>query len=396
MAEDFADAGRLLVRLPVAGQDDQPELQAYAGGQHVQSIPTSGQQAAGLAGFELARAADTVAAYGRAELALKTAAVLMPVGYVRPRTLASGVDIADDRLVLRDAATVDGLTAAVFLAYAPWRPPMELPITADGSAALPPALVEAGPLNVLLRVDDPWAVANWPTWPDSAAYACQAPGVPTSPDPEERDLSMFVAGHAELPALTDLGRLWRLVNLAADLARLGARTDLAAKSTAELLRRPRAALLSLGAEDLSNENVVHALISTGLAAAPAATAPWTPTERKALERLWAAYPAAAAIASGASLASPEIADLAESHCGDSLSELLAGRPDPHAVVGRFGPEAEQMALWSPDQVEAPWQAAAVVPQALLGRRHQGHGCAANVRCTEHRRRCVRRRRSSRP
>ena len=319
VAEDFADAGRLLVRLPVAGQDGQPELQAYVGGQHVQSIPASGQASAGLAGFELARAADTIAAHGRAELALKTAAVPMPVGYVRPRRLASGADVAEGRLVLRDAAAVYGLTAAVYLAYAPWRPPVELPIAADGTAALPPALVEAGPLNVLLRIDDPWAVTNWPTWPDSAAYVCQAPGVPASPDPEERDLSLFVAGKAEFPPLTGLGRLWRLVNLAADLTRLGARADLAAKSTTELLRRPRAALLSLVAGDFGNESVVHALISTGLAAAPAATEPWTSAERKALERLWAAYPAAAAIASGASLASPEIADLAESHCGDSLS-----------------------------------------------------------------------------
>ena len=35
----------------------------------------------------------------------------MPVAYVRPRRLASGVELAGDKLVLRDAATVDGLTA---------------------------------------------------------------------------------------------------------------------------------------------------------------------------------------------------------------------------------------------------------------------------------------------
>ncbi len=59
----------------------------------MQVIEASGQQSPGLAGFELARAADTIAAYGRAELAVDMDGVLMPVGYVRPRRLAPGVDL---------------------------------------------------------------------------------------------------------------------------------------------------------------------------------------------------------------------------------------------------------------------------------------------------------------
>jgi hypothetical protein len=42
--------------------------------------------------FELARAADTIAAYGRAELAVDMGGALMPVGHVRPRRVALGVD----------------------------------------------------------------------------------------------------------------------------------------------------------------------------------------------------------------------------------------------------------------------------------------------------------------
>ena len=37
--------------------------------------------------------------------------------------------------------------------------------------------------------------------------------------------------------------------------------------TGELLRQPRAALLALADEDLSQADVVHALIATGMAAA---------------------------------------------------------------------------------------------------------------------------------
>ena len=365
VTEDFGNAGRLLVRHPGAGQSVQLALEVYVRGERVQSIPASGQRSAGLAGFELGRAADTVAAHGQAQLVLNADGVPMPVGYVRPRTLASGAELKDETLVLQDAAAVEGLVAGVYLGYAPWRPPVELSVDSGGTAELPRSLVNAGPLRVLVRVDDPWTVSNWPAWPDSGAYSCSAPGVPSAAEPDEEALSRFVAGVGELPAVTALGRLWRLVELAPDLVRLGARADLAERCTDELLRQPRAALLALVDQDLSNGDVVHGLILTGLAAAPPDPAPWTPAELTALERLWAAFPAAAAIAAGPSLASADFADLAASHCGESLGELLAGRPDPGAGVGRFGPEAERMQRFSSDQVEALWQAAAVVPQALL-------------------------------
>ena len=213
VAEDFAGAGRLLIRVPGPSQPSQ--LAVLIGGQLVQAIEASGQQSSGLAGFELARAADTIAAYGRAELAVGISGGLMPVGYVRPRRLASGADLSTDKLMLRDAAVVDGLTAGVYLAYAPWRPPAELPVAADGTAALPAELQDAGPLRVLPHIDDPWSVFSWPTWPRSGAYECPAVGVPTSADREEENLSRFVAGEADLPTLADhRGWLWRLVDLA--------------------------------------------------------------------------------------------------------------------------------------------------------------------------------------
>jgi hypothetical protein len=358
VTEDFASVGRLLIRGSAAGQ-----LAVLIRGRQIQAIEASGQQSPGLVGFELARAADTIAAHGHAELALDMGGVLMPVGYVRPRRLASGVDMSVDKLVLRDAAAVDGLTAGVYLAYAPWRPPAELAVAADGSVTLPAELQDAGPLRVLLRIDDPWTMSNWPTWPGSGAYACPAVGVPGSPDHEEESLSRFVAGEADLPTLKNhLGWLWRLADLAADLVGTGARKDLFEQVTCELLRQPRAALLALADEELSQADVVHALIATGIAAAPAESHQWTEDERSVLERLWAALPAAATIAVGDMFRQE---DAAIAQCGDAFAAILNGQSDPHALVGRFGPEAERMAMWPPEQVDALWQAAAVVPQAML-------------------------------
>jgi hypothetical protein len=147
--------------------------------------------------------------------------------------------------------------------------------------------------------------------------------------------------------------------------KLGARADLAEQCIAELRRHPRAALLALAGENFSHAEVVRRLITTGLAASPCDPTPWQPNELALLERLWGAFPAAAVIAAGSSLASPEMAEFAAVHCGDSLGEILAGRSDPHRVVGRFGRDAERMAFLPPEQVEALWQAAVVVPQALL-------------------------------
>jgi hypothetical protein len=372
VTEEFADAGRLLIRVPArdstgqGSRGDELELAVLVRGQRVQSVPASGQGSPGLAGFDLARAADTVAAHCHAELAVDLGGVFMPVGRVRPRRLASGVELDKDKLVLRDAATVEGLTCGVYAVYAPWRRPAELPVAEDGTATLPPEFHDAGPLRVLFRIDDPWTLSSWPVWPGPKAYACEAPGVPPSADPEEASLSRFVAGEAELPELTShLGWLWRLIDQAAALVGAGARTDLAGCCINELRRRPRAALLALADEELSQADVTHALITTGLAATPPDTAPWQPGEQCILERLWATLPAAAAVAVGDLFGSHDLADAAITKCGDSLAQILKGHADPHAAVGRFGPEAERMATWPPGQVDALWQAAVVVPKAML-------------------------------
>lgn len=366
ITEDFADAGRLLVRFPGQAQQGNLELAVHVRGRQVQTVPASGQQSAGLIGFDLARAADTIANAGSAQLTLTIGSTMMPVATVRPRRLASGAEIAGDKLVLRDAVEIEGLTAGVYLAYAPWRPPVELAVSADGTAELPDELKDAGPLRVLVRIEDPWLVSNWPVWPETDVYTCPAPGHPASADLEEESLSRFVAGEGELPELNDhLGWLWRLVDLAPELVKLGARADLADSCVVELCRRPRAALLSLTDAELGLADIVHSLIATGIARTPFEPMPWTSSERRALERLWAAYPAAAAIATGDLFSDDDVVDAAIAQCGSTLTEILNGHADPHATVGKFGPEAEQMTRWEPAQLDAAWQAAAVVPEAML-------------------------------
>jgi hypothetical protein len=113
VTEDFAKFGYLLIRVPAASQDADEqeaesghqsplELAVLVRGQRVQVIEAAGRPASGVAGFELARAADTIAGCGRAELAVDLDGVLMPVGYVRPRRLAPGVDLLASGAELSD------------------------------------------------------------------------------------------------------------------------------------------------------------------------------------------------------------------------------------------------------------------------------------------------------
>ena len=285
--------------------------------------------------------------------------------------LASGAEVSSGQLTIRDCAPADGLAAALYLARAPWRAPVIVPVPGDGVVKLPADVCEAGPLRVLLRGGDPGAVTDWPEWPARDYYACAAPGIPASADLEEDALSRFLAGERDLPVRPRrVDRLWRLIHLAGDLIAAGAPADLRERCSAVLRDQPRLAMTGLLDAGLDSAACIVGLISTGLATAR----PVMMDDLRAAERLWGVVPAAAAVLSSRLLAGPAypdedpaavILEAALAQCGPNLDALLRGGDDPHARAGQFGPDAERMAVLAPGQVEAAWPAAAVVPQPLL-------------------------------
>ena len=367
--EAVADLGRLLVRAP--GTVVKADLEVRAGTQRIQTIPASGEQTPGLTGYDLARASETVTHHGRAELFLPWGQSAMPVGFVRPRRLATGAEVIAGQLRIRDCVQLDGLTVGLYLARAPWRAPVILPVPGDGVVQLPPGACEAGPLRVLLRVEDPWTVNDWPDWPTHNSYTCDAPGIPVSTDPEEDALSKFLAGESDLPPLARrVERLWRLTHLADDLIAAGAPANVRARCSAVLRDEPELAITGLLDTGLDSAACVVGLISAGLATAR----PVIEDETRTAERLWSAVPAAAAVLCSRLLVEPAcpgeahsagLIDAALAQCGPNLDAVLRGDGDPSAQVGQFGPDAERMAVLCAEQVEAVWQAAAVVPQTLL-------------------------------
>ena len=292
-------------------------------------------------------------------------------GVVEPRPLAGGAEVSSGQLTIRDCAAVDGLAAALYLARAPWRAPVIVPVPRDGVVKLPPEVREAGPLRVLLGVEDLWTVTNWPDWPGRDSFDCAAPGIPASADLEEDALSRFLAGQRDLPVRPRRAdRLWRLLYLAGDLIAAGAPADLRERCSAVLGRQPGLALTGLLDSGLDSAACLVGLISTGLATAR----PVMMDDMRAAERLWDTVPAAAAVLCTRLLAGPAypdedpaavVVEAALAQCGPALDALLRGDDDPCVQVFSADPFKQADLFEGGDLLEAKWPAAVVVPQPLL-------------------------------
>jgi len=290
---------------------------------------------------------------------------------VQPRPLASGAEVSSGQLTIRDRAAVDGLAAALYLARAPWRAPVIVPVPSDGVVKLPPEVHDAGPLRVLLGVEDPWTVTNWPDWPGRDSFGCAAPGIPASADTEEDALSRFLAGQRDLPVRPRrVDRLWRLLYLAGDLIAAGAPADLRERCSAVLGRQPGLALTGLLDSGLDSAACLVGLIRTGLATAR----PVMMDDLRAAERLWDTVPAAAAVLCTRLLAGPAhpdedpaavVVEAALARCGPTLDALLRGDDDPCVQVFSADLFERDDLFEGADLLEAKWPAAVVVPQPLL-------------------------------
>lgn len=358
VAEGFdEEPGALLVQLP--GVKALPPLQVIVGERIVQEVPPSGRPQEGIGRYDLARLADTVAEYKRAELVLEAGGRPVRLAAVRPRQLAAGALREGDGLRLEKFVPVEGLTAGIYAANAPWREPTVSPVSEAGAIELPEELREAGPLLVLLQVDDPWVPVEWPRWPERYLLV-SGEGHLASEDAEETALSRFMAGEREFPAqVEDLRRVWVLIRLAKQLKPDSDVQRFRMDCARPLQQRPFEALVALAELGLPPEETVTAVISSGLAA----TAVPDLSSPAEVRKLWPVAPLLAALAGG--LSDPDCFEAAARQCGETLEQLVEEGRDPHASVGRFDAAVERLIHLEPQQIEAIWRAARIVPRALL-------------------------------
>ncbi|BBY36830.1 hypothetical protein MMAN_09640 [Mycobacterium mantenii] len=354
--EDVRDCpGELILDVGAAAE---PLLHVMVNNRIVQTVASKGGRA-GVYRFNLAEIVDTLRGQAQVALTLSPDGELV-IATVRPRSLFSSIYLEGGELRLVDCVDVDGLTAYVFPTRAPWRDPTSIPVI-DGRAALPDSLVDAGPLRVVARIDDPWVPLPAPEWPQAGTSTLiEADGWVDQGDPEEIAVSAFLAGQAELPeGIEDFARLWTARSLLSGLW-LGPRNSLVAKEIdARIYASPAPALLALSGSEIPANAVPALMIRSGLAWANLADAhessapPWT---------LRGALPAALLSAADSQWSEEEI-EAAIGICGDAVGGILDGH-DPYPTAGRLDESAELLDR-EPAVREQLIRAAGLVPQGLL-------------------------------
>ena len=149
--EDVQDhPGELILDIGAAAE---PTLHVIANKRPVQTVACHSARA-GIYRFNLTEVTDTLRDFAQVSLALSSDGELA-IATLRPRALFTGVVLDGDALVLENCVAVDGLSAYLFATRAPWREPACVPVV-DGRVKLPGWLMNAGPIKVMARIEDPW------------------------------------------------------------------------------------------------------------------------------------------------------------------------------------------------------------------------------------------------
>lgn len=348
------DLGVLEVRMAL-GQA-LPPLQLVCESGLSQTLPPTGGAGARQR-FDLARIADTL----RAE---KVGSLQWPIGEgetttlatFRPDRLCAGAAVEGDDLVLHDFAGVSGVAAGVYQVLAPWRLPLILPVSAEGRSPLSDDLAVAGSLAVRVRLEDPWAPAPWPRWPEKA-YWLHRDGWPEPIDDAEGAAIHYLAGISAVPEEPpSYPYLWVAWERANELVANGAARRLRDDIPNCLARRPGTAIEALLFTEVPREGALLMGMGAGLLMRrPALT-------QSSLGALWRRFPALASTADLATSALPW--DEIVAVCGDLVESVAEGANGWIPHVGRFD-HAAFLNAKTPRELEAMWRAAQVVPAGLL-------------------------------
>jgi hypothetical protein len=324
--EVVTDAGQLVLGV---GDVAEPRLHYLVSGSPVQTIePGSGRN--GVYPFNLARLTDTLAVHPKGVLSLDPDGGLI-IGHIRPQKLFSDIMLLGRAVELSEVVAVEGLTAVVYAAHAPWLPPASVAVV-DGRVDLPAHLQDAGPLLVLVRIEDPWMPQEIPEWPaPGEAWLLEGFGHVITDNPQLTRLSAFLSGDQALSEeVTEFKALWTTRGLISRLGLATRRAEITERLDQVLNSHPREALLAVSESRASIDVIPSMLVRSGLVWADLTDA------HDDAPPLWSTRNAMAATllsAADAGWSADEI-EAAVEVCGDVLTELLGGK-DKAAQAGRL-------------------------------------------------------------
>lgn len=320
-----------------------------------QVLPPSGG-AGSRQRFDLARIADTVRREKVARLQWAVGDEEAVLVSFRPDHLCSGAVVEDDVLRLTGFAGVPDAVAGVYRAMAPWRSPEALSVDERGETRLPEELVEAGPLLVLVRLEDPWAPAPWPAWPPRASLL-EREGWPEPTSDAEAEAIHYLAGLTRVPSdPSAYPFLWAAWERANEISHQVAPRTLAEDVRNQFSLDHEGAIESLADTGLSSSGALVMAIGAGLPSARPELRPHV------LTVLWRRFPALAATADVPTSALPW--DEITAACGGLVEETASGSDGWDPGLARFL-YAPILNAKTPKELEEMWREARVVPGGLL-------------------------------
>lgn len=353
------------LRIEVSPETGGAQLAAIAGDQLVQSLPATAS--GNTRSFALGQLSDALETHRYAQLRLVADGRSVPVAYVRPRQLSSGVEVSQDGvLTLTEASPIEGLMALAYARFAPWRAPTRIDFAADSvTVALPDEVQREGAATFVVSVANPWVPLETPALPDwSTRNAFLAEwGAPAEPDePGERGFRTWLAGEGPCPAseagLAVALKIYTLVpNFAKriDIDRL--RTDLAVA-----VRSSRGHVVDAVLHSQAEANELFRLFVE----ADVVTVPREAWQSSDL--LWSFSPALGIVADTdehTGTGRDQFREKLVKYVGQSALRILDDGADPLATVGRFGPNVRSLDLMPQDRIDAIMSVARLLPQGLL-------------------------------
>ena len=351
----LADPGSLVLDV---GADAEPTLHVLLphGGRQLMHPKSAGRDQTYR--FDMREITDTLAAHRSLQLSLDAEGQLI-LATIRPQQLASDIALDDEVLTFHGCAPIEGLAALCYLVNAPWRAPVKLQVE-HGTARLPADLLGAGPLQLSLRIDDPWVPQPVPSWPrPRTSRRVEQHGWFEAGDPDEVQLSMLLAGVADLPdGHAPSTRVWETLDRLWWLGLEGRGESIQDALRAVLQSAPGPAFTALASSNIDTHRMPHVLIRSGLAwhhAGQASAGVSAVTRRTVLPLT---------LAGAWREADDDRLDAGRAVYGEILEELRAGT-DPHPEVGRFDETIDRLVLAPPDLREAVFAEARFLPHGLL-------------------------------
>ncbi|WP_370327694.1 hypothetical protein [Euzebya sp.] len=331
---------------------------------------------AGVVAYDLAKISDTVAAVKACHLVLRSGGRHDVVAQVRPAALAETLTARPTHDALQITTTADGVTAGIYQHLNPTAPPSTLVVPTGGTVLLPAELIHAGPLRVLLRLEDPWVPKPWPPFPFPGRNVADVdlPNPTTVDDPISALLLHGTLPDGDATAIDDVVAVYPLLDrvdrrLPVDAVRRSIR------QRAE--EDPGAALRAVGATVTSPAEAGTTALGLGLLSVDVGG--FNPDE---IEELVLRWPPLGVIAAAPHIrregAEGWMTQLIADAVGPAFTDVLCGEG---TEVMRRPLLEEQGLIEMPDDVlDMVFRAAGIVPsrlleadaQALSGRRLLGH------------------------